>query len=271
MGKVAGRLSGAVAIVTGSTKGIGKTIAMRFAAEGAKVVVSGRNSEAGCQVVEEIAAAKAESVFQQFDVGIEQDVRALVARAADKWGRLDILVNNAAPADFIGAGGDMPVTELPLTNWEYLMRTCATGPFLTCKYAIPLMQKGGGGSIVNISSMASKLGVPRMPAYSAAKAALNSLTRQVAVEYGATGIRSNVVVLGFVLSSEVTQRVYDDPVTGPGVRAMSLVGLGTPEDVANAALFLSSAEGKFITGIEMIVDGGVLIRPYAPDFRAALS
>lgn len=259
-----------VVVVTGSTKGIGRAIVGAFAGAGARVVVSGRNAAAGQAVVEEIGSSGAEAIFVRADVGVEEDIRGLIEAAVHKWGRLDVLINNAAPADFIGGGGDLPAVELPLENWEYLLRTCATGPFLACKYAIPHMRRGGGGSIVNISSMASKVGVAGMPAYSAAKGALNSLTRQIAVEYGSSGIRSNAIVIGFVLSSEVTQRVHDDPVTGPAVRAMSLTRMGKPEDVANAALYLTSDEGQFITGIELNLDGGVLIRPYAPNFRAAL-
>ena len=263
------RLQGKVAVITGSTKGIGRTIAKVFAAEGARVVVSGRDRVAGAQVIEEINSTGGEAIFERADVGEEEEVRALVASAGATWGRLDILVNNAAPADFIAAGGEESVENLPTKNWEYMLRTCASGPFWGCKYAVPLMRQSGGGSIVNISSMSSKVGLERLAAYTSAKGALNALTRQVAVEYGKDGIRANAIIIGFVPSGgPATQQVLDDPVTGPVVRSLSLTRMGRPEDVAYAALFLSSDEAEFLTGIELPVDGGVLIRPAAPELRA---
>ncbi|MET0984443.1 MAG: SDR family oxidoreductase [Steroidobacteraceae bacterium] len=263
------RLEGKVAVITGSTKGIGRTVAKVFAAEGAKVVVSGRDSEAGKQVVADIEKSGGLAIFTRADVGNEADVRSLIASADQKWGRLDILVNNAAPADFIASGGEESVENLPSENWEYMMRTCAAGPFWGCKYAVPVMRKSGGGSIVNISSMSSKVGLTRLAAYTSAKGALNALTRQVAVEYGKDGIRANAIIIGFIPSGgTASQQVMDDPVAGPVVRSLSLTRLGRPEDVAYTALFLSTHEAEFITGAEIPVDGGVLIRPAAPELRA---
>src|SRR5262245_32296406 len=212
------RLAGRVAVITGSTKGIGRTVAKVFAVEGARVVVSGRDAEAGAKVVAEIAAAGGDAIFTRADVGVETDVRGLIASADRKWGRLDILVNNAAPADFIAAGGEESVENLPTENWEYMLRTCAAGPFWGCKYAVPVMRRSGGGSIVNISSMSSKVGLSRLAAYTSAKGALNALTRQVAVEYGKDGIRANAIIIGFIPSGgTASQQVMDDPVAGPVV------------------------------------------------------
>jgi meso-butanediol dehydrogenase / (S,S)-butanediol dehydrogenase / diacetyl reductase len=257
------RLRGKVAVITGSTKGIGRTIARVFAVEGAKTAVSGRDAAAGQKVVADILAAGGDAVFVRADVSIESEVKNLIAEADQRWGRVDILVNNAAPADFIAEGGEMSVVDLPTENWEYMLRTCAGGPFWGCKYVIPVMRKSGGGSIVNIYSSSAKVGIKRLAAYSSAKGALNALTRQVAVEYGQDMIRCNAIVIGFIPSGgTASQQVMDDPVAGPVVRAdSSLTRLGRPEDVAYAALYLSSNEADFITGIELPVDGGMLIRP----------
>lgn len=262
------RLAGKVAVVTGSTKGIGKAIATVFAVEGAKVVISGRDTAAGATVVEGITATGGQAIFVRADVGREDDVRELISKVDAIWGRLDILINNAAPSDFIAAGGEESVVDLPTENWEFMFRVTASGPFWGCKYAVPLMQRGGGGSIVNIGSMSSKVGLNRLVAYSSAKGALNALTRQVAVDYGIDGIRCNVIIIGFIPSgTNASQKAMDDPVSGPIVRSLSLTRLGRPEDVAYACVWLCSDEADFITGIELPVDGGVLIRPAAPEIR----
>lgn len=263
------RLAGKVAVVTGSTKGIGRSVAKVFAAEGAKVVVSGRDGAMGAATVKDIVTDGGEAIFVRCDVGVEADVSNLMQSAEKQWGRLDILVNNAAPSDFIAQGGEESVENLPTENWEYMFRTSAEGPFWCCKYAIPILRRSGGGSIVNISSMSSKVGLQKLAAYSSAKGALNALTRQVAVEYGKDGIRCNAIIIGFIPSGfNASQQVMDDPVSGPIVRTLSLTRMGRPEDVAYASLFLSTEEAEFITGIELPVDGGVLIRPAAPEVRA---
>ena len=264
------RLAGKVAVVTGSTKGIGSAVASIFAAEGARVVVSGRDQPAGEKVVGEIRKKGGEALFQRADVSVESDVKQLIDSADQKWGRLDILINNAAPSDFIAAGGEESVENIPTENWEYMLRACLSGPFWGCKYAIPLMRRNGGGSIVNVSSMSSKVGLTRLAGYSSAKGALNALTRQVAVEFGKDGVRANAIIIGFIPSgNNASQQVMDDPVSGPIVRSLSLTRLGRPEDVAYTALFLSTQEAEFITGAEIPVDGGVLIRPAAPELRAS--
>jgi meso-butanediol dehydrogenase / (S,S)-butanediol dehydrogenase / diacetyl reductase len=264
------RLVGKVAVITGSTKGIGSSIARVFAAEGAKVVVSGRDAAAGGEVVADITSAGGVAVFQKADVSVEADVKGLMQCAEQKWGRIDVLVNNAAPSDFIARGGEMSVVDLPTENWDYMLRATITGPFWGCKYAIPVMRRSGGGSIVNISSMSSKFGLVRLAGYTSAKGAMNALTRQVAVEFGKDGIRANAIVIGFIPSgSNASQQVVDDPVTGPVVRGLSLTRMGRPEDVAYVSLFLSTEEAEFITGAEIPVDGGCMIRP--PGIRSPWS
>ena len=268
MEKGLNRLMGKVAVITGSTKGLGKATAMKFAREGCKVVVSGRDEEAGNAVVGTIAADGGEAIFVRADVGVEADVRNLVESAVSRWGKLDILVNNAAPSDFIAEGGEESVEDQPTENWEFMFRTCITGPFWACKYATPHMKKAGGGSIVNISSSSSKVGLKKLVSYSSAKGAMNAFTRQVAVEYGEFGIRSNSIIVGYVPSGgNASQKVLDDPVTRAAVEKMSLTRMGRPEDVAYACLVLSTDEAEFLTGIEFVVDGGMLIQPPVAEVR----
>jgi NAD(P)-dependent dehydrogenase (short-subunit alcohol dehydrogenase family) len=268
MKKSLNRLDGKVAIITGSTKGLGKATATKFAYEGCKVVVSGRDEGAGKAVIDEITSNGGEAIFIRADVGIEEDVKNLIQSAAEKWGKLDILINNAAPSDFIAAGGEESVEDQSTENWEYMFRVCITGPFWACKYAIPYMKKAGAGSIVNISSSSSKVGLKKLVSYSSTKGAMNAFTRQVAVEYGEFGIRSNCIVVGFIPSGgNASQKVLDDPITRAAVEKMSVTRMGRPEDVAYACLVLSTDEAEFITGIEFTVDGGMLAQPPVAEVR----
>lgn len=262
------QLEGKVAVITGSTKGIGEAIAKRFAAEGAKVVVSGRDETSGHAVVGHITQGGGEAIFVRADMAVEADIKNLIESAVEKWGRLDILINNAAPSDFIAEGGEESVENLPLENWDYMLRTSITGPFLACKYAIPHLKKAGGSSIVNISSSSSKVGLKKLVGYTSAKGAMNAFTRQVAVEYGEFGIRCNSIIIGFIPSgANASMKVMADPVTRAAVEKMSVTRMGKPEDVAYACLMLSTDEAAFLTGIEFPVDGGMLIQPPTPDVR----
>jgi NAD(P)-dependent dehydrogenase (short-subunit alcohol dehydrogenase family) len=261
-------LQGKVAIITGSTKGIGSAIAKRFAREGARVVVSGRDEEAGQGMVDAIKAQGGEVIFVKADVGIEGDIQNLVNKTVAQWGTVNILVNNAAPSDFIAQGGEESVENQPTENWEYMLRTCISGPFWGCKYAIPHMKAAGGGSIINISSSSSKVGLKKLVGYTSAKGALNAFTRQVAVEYGEFAIRCNSIIVGFIPSGgNASMKVMEDPVTRAAVEKMSLTRMGRPEDVAYACLMLSTDEAEFLTGMEMPVDGGMLIQPPVAEVR----
>jgi NAD(P)-dependent dehydrogenase (short-subunit alcohol dehydrogenase family) len=264
------RLDGAVAIVTGSTRGIGRATAVRFAAEGASVVVTGRTDDAGQAVEREIRDAGGEATFVRTDLANEDDVVAMVRAAVDRYGKLTTLVNNAAPTELMGPGRlDRRVTELENDAWDSIMLVALKAVVWACKYAIPEIAKAGGGAIVNISSAASMLGTPGLDTYTAAKGALNTLTRSMAVEYAADNIRSNCIVSGMVLTSEGAFKMMDDPVIGGATKAMHLTRLGLPEDIANAALFLASDEAAFITGAVIPVDGGVTARMPVPDISAA--
>ena len=264
------RLDDAVAIVTGSTRGIGRATAARFAREGASVIITGRTEDAGRELEQEIRAAGGEATFVLTDLANEADVVAMVAAAVEHYGKLTTLVNNAAPTELMGPGRlDRRVTELENDAWDSIMLVALKAVVWACKYSIPEMAKAGGGAIVNISSAASLLGTPGLDTYTAAKGALNTLTRSMAVEYAPDNIRSNCIVAGMVLTSEGAFKMMDDPVIGSATRAMHRTRLGLPEDIASAALFLASDEAAFITGAVIPVDGGVTARMPVPDVSAA--
>jgi NAD(P)-dependent dehydrogenase (short-subunit alcohol dehydrogenase family) len=265
-----GRLDDQVAIVTGSTRGIGRATAVRFATEGAAVVVTGRTEEAGREVEDEIRSAGGEAVYVRTDLAREGDVAAMVSTAVERYGRLTTLVNNAAPTELMGPGRlDRQVTELTDDAWDSIMLVALKAVIWSCRHAIPAIAAAGGGAVVNISSAASLLGTPGLDTYTAAKGALNALTRSLAVEYAGDGIRVNGIVSGMVLTSEGAFKLMDDPVIGGATRAMHLTRLGLPDDIANAALFLASDEAAFVTGALLPVDGGVTARMPVPDISAA--
>jgi meso-butanediol dehydrogenase / (S,S)-butanediol dehydrogenase / diacetyl reductase len=267
---VTDRMTGKVALVTGSTRGIGRATAIRFAAEGASVIITGRTIDAGQAVEAEIRDAGGEATFVPTDLSNEDDVIAMVRAAVDSYGSLTTLVNNAAPTELMGPGrADSRVTELENEAWDSIMLVALKAVVWACKYSIPEMAKAGGGSIVNISSAASLLGTPGLDTYTAAKGALNTLTRSIAVEYAPDNVRSNCIVAGMVLTSEGAFTLMEDPIIGGATRAMHLTRLGLPDDIANAALFLASDEAAFVTGAILPVDGGVTARMPVPDLSAA--
>jgi NAD(P)-dependent dehydrogenase (short-subunit alcohol dehydrogenase family) len=263
-------MQGKVAVVTGSTRGIGRGIAEMFAAEGARVVVCGRSRDDGEEVRAGIVAKGGEAIFVPTDVGIEDQVRALMQAAVDTYGRLDVLVNNAAPTELMGPGReDRAVDAMTTESWDRILRVALTAVFWCCKYAVPAMRTAGGGAILNISSGASTHGVGGLDAYTAAKGAMNALTRSLAVEYAADGIRTNCLVLGMVLTSPGAHVMVDDPVLGPAIKAIHLTRVGIPDDVAYAATYLCSDEAAFVTGAELAVDGGVTCRLAVPNISEA--
>jgi 3-oxoacyl-[acyl-carrier protein] reductase len=264
------RLTGRVAIVTGSTRGIGRACALRFAEAGARVVVTGRTADAGRAVEEAITAAGGEALYVRTDLADESDVVAMVDGAVDRFGTVTTLVDNAAPTDLVGPGRlDRRVTEITNEAWDAILRVGLQAVVGCCKYTIPVMAEGGGGSVVNISSAASLLGTPGITGYTVTKGALNALTRSLAVDHAAEGVRVNAIVSGMVLSSPGAAKLMDDPAIGGATRAMHLTRLGIPDDIAWAALYLSSDEAAFVTGAVIPVDGGVTCRMPVPDLSAA--
>jgi meso-butanediol dehydrogenase / (S,S)-butanediol dehydrogenase / diacetyl reductase len=264
------RLQNKVAVVTGSTKGIGRAIAEGFAGEGAKVIVTGRDQGGGAEVRNAIRAAGGEATFVSADVSSEDEVRSLVARSVETYGGIDILVNNAAAVEFIGAGGDRPLADQTTEDFDQVLKVGLYGVFWACKYTIPAMIERGAGSIINISSIASQFGQPGVPSYTASKAALNGLTRQVAAQYAAAGIRSNAIVVGFVLSGTFAQAIEASPSLRQAIDDIGLVKQGAPDDIAHLATFLASDGSRFLTGMLVPADGGLSARSQMPDFSALL-
>ena len=264
------RLSGKVALVTGSTRGIGRAIATRFAAEGAAVVVTGRTKNTGHAVENEIRAAGGEATYVRADFGREADVEHAIATTTQRYGGLTTLVNNAAPTDLVGPGrGDRSLAEITDDAWDAIM-TVALKQLVWCtRHAAPHLAAAEGASIVNISSAASMRGVPGIDAYTAAKGAMNALTRSLAVELARDGVRVNTIVCGMVLTSEGVFKMMDHPMIGPATRALHLTRLGLPDDIANVALFLASDEAAFVTGVNLPADGGALAKMAVPDISAA--
>ncbi len=257
---MAGRLAGKVAIITGSTSGIGRRTAEVFAQEGACVLVSGRREERGEQVAADIRAAGGEALFLKNDVTEPDDLQALVRFAVDTWGRLDILMNNA------WSGKSDSVTELSLEDWQHALDVSLTATFLACKYAIPEMIKAGGGSIINISSIHGLLARTHNAPYSTVKAGLLHLTRQMAVEYGAHNIRVNAICPGGTILPENEEQYSAALEAHPEQRAIEArlyPLLGRPAyaiEIARAALFLASDDAGYITGNTLVLDGGMTLK-----------
>ena len=264
-----GRLDGAVALITGSTRGIGRGIAERFSAEGAAVIITGRSADTGREIEEQLLGAGGRARYVRTDLSREADIEAAVAVAISEYGKLTHLVNNAAPTELMGPGkSDRSVAEVTDEAWDAIMMVALKAIVWTARHAVPHIEAAGGGAIVNVSSAAATLGVAGLDTYTAAKGAINALTRSMAVEFAPQNIRVNCIVLGMVLTSPGAFRMMEHPVIGPATRAIHLTRLGRPEDAANAALFLASDEAAFITGVNLPVDGGATAKLSVPDISA---
>ena len=249
------RFENKVAIVTGSTKGIGKATAKLLAAEGARVIVVGTTEEAGRAVVDEITAAGGEAFFQKTDVTSGKDLDALVSAALDQYGKIDILVNNA------GIGGSLAnLDQITDEEWDKVLATNLTAPFQMLKRVVPIMEKAGGGTVVNVASMASTGAGRGGIAYTTAKHGVLGLTRQVSLDHGPTGIRINAVLPG-PIDTQMIARILAMPQHPLNMKIkMSPAGRpGQAEEVAQAIAFLASDESSFIHGAALAVDGGYTI------------
>ena len=257
-----GRLSDTVAVITGASRGAGAAMAERFAAEGARVVLVGRNAERGAEVLDGIQATGGEGVFLTADVAVEDDVARLMSEVAERFGRIDVLVNNAAPTDLVTSAMDRPLALQTTEDFDRIVKVALYGTFWCCKYAIPQMQPNGRASIINISSITSIEGQPSVPSYSAAKGAINSLTRQLAVEYASAGIRVNTLLFGAIDN----ERLQSVPIPGlrDALRKQQLTRLVNVDDCANAALFLACRESACVTGQMLVLDGGAFAKGAMP-------
>ena len=248
-----GKLNNKVAVITGAASGIGRATATLFAGEGAAVVIGDLNLEGGEAAVRECKENGGRAVFQKTDVTAEADIKAMVARAVQEFGGLDIIYNNP------GLGGALgPLEQITAENWDRSLAVLLRGVFLGMKYAIPEMRKRGGGSIISTASIAGLRGYPGLHPYCAAKAAVINLTRSAAVELGKDRIRVNCICPGGIntpiggATSERSERALAE--------AQPIRRAGQPEDIANAALFLAGDESEWITGTAMLVDGGFMAR-----------
>jgi NAD(P)-dependent dehydrogenase (short-subunit alcohol dehydrogenase family) len=244
------RLAGEHVLVTGSTSGIGKRVAVVCAQEGARVAVHGRDRERGTAVVRAITDAGGSAVFIPADLAEEETCQRLVDDAAAQLGGLSVLVNNAAA----GSGGESPVGAFDTARWERVLRVNLTAVAWVCRAAIPHMLRGGHGSIVNVSSRQGERASAGLAPYVASKGGLNALTRSIAVDYGRQGIRCNALSVGYVVNERRDAGM--SAARRAELEAMHLTRLGQPDDIAWAVVYLASRESEFVTGALLPIDGG---------------
>jgi NAD(P)-dependent dehydrogenase (short-subunit alcohol dehydrogenase family) len=257
---MAGRLDGKVAVITGGGVGIGAAIAKGFLAEGAQVLVSDLRAE----VLEAFAAEVSSDRLAVFagDITKIEDAEAMVAAAITKFGKLHVLVNN------VGIDKPGTVTEIPVPQWLDILNTNLTGTFYMTRFAIPKMIEAGGGSIINVSSLAGVRAIPGMPAYSTTKAGLQGFTNAVALDYGDKGIRVNMISPG-ATATEMMKDHMQGLAESQGTDVYGALGLLTrftplgracePDEIASAAIFFASDESGYITGQNLLIDGGASI------------
>jgi len=254
------QLNGKVAIVTGAGSGIGQASAQAFAEEGAKVVLVDWNAGSGSRTAEQIRADGGEAVFHHADVAQAADAEAMVNLAVEKYGRLDVLLNNAA-VQIMGR-----LTETSEEDWDRLHSVNLKGVFLGCKFAIPVMIRGGGGSVINMASILGFTGDPDLAAYCAMKGGVIALTKAAALTYGPEGVRVNCICPGDVDTPMVQDYFNKEPDPAAARREISqqyaMRRIATPREVARTAVFLASGDSSFTTGAVMVVDGGVTSKCY---------
>jgi NAD(P)-dependent dehydrogenase (short-subunit alcohol dehydrogenase family) len=247
------RLADKVALVTGGASGMGRSEATIFAREGARVVVGDLLEADGQKVAAEITAAGGQARFVKLDVTSEADWQAAVAAAVASFGKLDVLVNNA------GISGTFDPDTMSTAAWDTIMNVNAKGVFLGMKHAIPAMQRAGGGAIVNISSISGFVGQKAIHmAYNASKGAVRIATKAAAVQYAGDGIRVNSVHPGMLPPMRTSKGSADPTWRARMISAVPMKREGRVEEVAHAVLFLASDEASYITGTELVVDGGYL-------------
>ena len=251
-----GRVEGKVALVTGGAGGIGGATARALARQGASVAVLDVDGAGAERVAAEIRASGGRSLAVEADLADEAAVVGAVRTVVDHFGRLDVLHNNAALTDSDFLNRDTPVTDLDLEVWERTLAVNLTSQMLTCKHAIPEMVRGGGGSIINMSSGASLKGDRTRTAYGVSKAGVNTLTMYVATSHGKQNIRVNAIVPGLIITDAVRAHLTEEILSGLG-RAILTTHLGEPDDIANTVVFLASDESRYITGQLLSVDGGM--------------
>ena len=251
---MAGRVAGKVALITGAASGLGAESARRLAREGARLVLTDMAVDTGARVADEIAAAGGEAIFLAHDVTDEARWDEVVAAAVARFGRIDVLVNSA------GVGGGEPLLESNYESWRRVIAINLDGTYLGMKAVAPVMVQNGAGSIINLSSILGKVGSPGAPAYCASKGGVLMLTKATALELAPLGVRVNSVHPGFIDTPMVAEALRDRPDANE-MRDMIVsrhaVGrLGVPREIADGIVFLASDEASFMTGAELVIDGG---------------
>jgi NAD(P)-dependent dehydrogenase (short-subunit alcohol dehydrogenase family) len=244
-------LEGKVALITGASQGLGRALALAFAREGASIVINSRSEESIRPVAREAEALGAEVVALAADVSRNTDAERLVDTAVERFGRVDVLVNNA------GAVLRKDTEELTAAELDTLWAVNVRSVLLLCRAVLPAMVRGGGGSIVNVSSISAVRGTPRRAAYAATKAALDGMTRSLAMEYGPRGVRVNSIAPGAIETD-----MWRTPLAQDGVREhveghVALRRVGVADDIAPVVVFLASDAARYITGETLSVDGGM--------------
>lgn len=239
------RLKGKTAVVTGGASGIGEATSRLFVKEGANVVIADLNEDKGKKLAGELGQS---SIYMNVNVTEEKQIAAMFSEAESKFGSVDILINNA------GIGSQGPSDELSYEDWHKTISINLDGVFLCAKHAIKAMRKSGGGSIVNMASILGKVGQAQTAAYTASKGGVVNLTRTLAIEYAPEKIRVNAIGPGYIDTPLLDQ--LDEEMKNHLISLHPLGRLGTSEEVANATLFLASDESSFVTGANLMVDGG---------------
>jgi len=248
------RLEGKVAIVTGGNAGIGEAVAKRFAAEGAAVVITGRRQAELDRVMSGIRHNNGKGLAVTGSVTDELHVRDVMQRTLDSFGRIDILINNAGIGDF-----GKRIHETEDATWATLLDVNLTGVFRMTRAVVPQMLKQGRGAIVNISSVASLVGIPGAPAYAASKGGVDALTRALAIDYAKDGIRCNIVNPGLIDTPMAAPLMANPDMLQPILNHYALRRPGTSEEVANMVLYLASDEAGWVTGGTFTIDGGMTV------------
>ena len=248
------RLEGKVALISGGSRGQGATEAELFIKEGAKVVIADILEPEGDAVVAQIREGGGDASFVRLDVTSEDDWRDAVEFTLNTYGRLDILINNAA------IYRRTPIVQTELDEWNQIMDINSTGVFLGTKHAVPAMQKSGGGSIINISSTAGLVGSERGSAYGASKGSVRLFTKYTAIQHAGDDIRANSIHPGPIDTEMIADNIATPEGRAESEARVPLGRIGTVMDVAYGALFLASDESSFMTGTELVIDGGITAR-----------